>query len=121
MRMRTLLATAIVVAGLLGIATGHRPPTALADRACGAVPPPAAAIAANGMVGAAAPTVAEVSGPSMLRHVASTPAGTAVVRDLPGPDEIVLTTAGRSVTIPQRGEVSHPAWGTGGLPGLGRR
>jgi len=109
-----LLATAIVVAGLLGIATGQRPPTALADRACGAVAPPAAAIAANGMVGAVAPTVAEVSGPSMLRQVASAPAGTAVVRDLPGPDEIVLTTSGGSEAIPQRGEVSHPSWGPEG-------
>lgn len=114
MRIKTFLATAIVVAGLLGIATGQRPPIALADRACGAVSPPAAAITANGMVGAAAPTVAEVSGPSMLRHVASAPAGTAVVRDLPGPDEIVLTTPGGSVAIPQRGEVSHPAWGPEG-------
>jgi len=114
MRMKTLLAAAIVAAGLLGVATGQRPPIALADRACGAGMLPAAAIAANGIVGASAPAVADVAGPSMLRHVASAPAGTAVVRDLPGPDEIVLTAMGESVTIPQRGEVSHPAWGPSG-------
>jgi hypothetical protein len=115
MRMKTLLTTAIVVAGLAGIATGQRPPVALADRACGGdAPAPAAAIAANGTIGATAPAIDDAAGPTMLRQVASAPEGTAVVRDLPGPDEIVLTTSRGSVAIPQRGEAYHPSWARDG-------
>ena len=114
MRTKALAAAAVLAAGIAGVLSGQRPPAALADRACGAAPAPAVAIAANAMVGAAAPAIGDASVPSMLRHVASAPAGTALVRDLPGPDEVVLTTASGSVVIPQRGEVFHPAWGRNG-------
>ena len=115
MRMRTLLSVAVATAVLAGIVSGERPPLALADRACGTdIPAPAAAIAANGMIGAIGPAIEDVAGPTMLRHVAAAPAGTVVVRDRPGADDVVLTTSRGSVVIPQRGEVLHPAWGPGG-------
>jgi hypothetical protein len=50
----------------------------------------------------------------MLRHVATGPAGTVVVRDRPGPDDVEIATARGSVVIAQHGEVLHPAWGPGG-------
>ena len=114
MRMKTLLSTATAFAALAGIVSAQRPPVALADRTCPAPGAPAAAIASNRVLGAAAPAVADVAEPSMLRHVATGPAGTAVVRDRPGPDDVEIATAQGSVVIPQHGEVLHPAWGPGG-------
>jgi hypothetical protein len=111
MRIRFFVATATAVAALVGIVSGHRPPVALADRACpGAGVMPAATVAANGVLGAAVPPT-DVSGPTMLRHVATGPAGTAVVLDRPGDDDVIVSTLSGSMAIPQRGEIAHPAWG----------
>ena len=114
MRIRFFVAIATAVAALVGVVSGHRPPVALADRACPvAGVMPAAAVAANGVVGAVlAP--ADVPGPTMLRHVATGPAGTAVVLDRPGDDEVIVSTPSGSLAIPQRGEIAHPVWGPGG-------
>ncbi len=112
MRMKTLLSAATAFAALAGIVSAQRPPVALADRTCPIGG--AAAIESNRVLGAAAPAVADVTGPSMLRHLATGPAGTVVVRDRPGSDDVELATQGGSVVIPQHGEVLHPAWGPGG-------
>ena len=111
MRIRFFVATATAVAALAGVVSGQRPPVALADRACpvaGVVP--AAAVAANAVLAADVPPT-DVPGPTMLRHVATAPAGTAVVLDRPGDDEVIVSTPSGSLAIPQRGEVAHPAWG----------
>ncbi len=114
MRMKTLLSAATAFAALAGIVSAQRPPVALADRTCPAVGTPAAAVASNRVLGATAPAVADVAGPSMLRHLSTSSVGTVVVRDRPGPDDVEIATAQGSVVIPQHGEVLHPAWGPGG-------
>jgi len=93
--------------------SAQRPPVALADRTC-PLGPPNGAIAANRVLGAVAPAVADVAGPSMLRHLATGPVGTVVVRDRPGSDDVELATTEGSIVIPQRGEVLHPVWGPSG-------
>ncbi len=111
MRLRFFVATATAVAALVGLVSGQRPPIALANRACPvAGVMPEVAIAANGVLGADVPA-ADVAGPTMLRHVATGPAGTAVVLDRPGDDDVLLSTPSGSIVVPQRGEVTHPAWG----------
>ena len=115
MRMKTFLSAATAFAALAGIVSGQRPPVAIADGACPAAGVvPTAVVASNRVLGATAPTVADTAEPSMLRDVASSPAGTVVVRDRPGPDDIELATARGSIVIPQRGEVLHPTWGPNG-------
>ena len=111
MRLRFFVVAATAVAALVGLVSGHRPPIALADRACPvAGVMPAVAVAANGVLGADLPA-ADVAGPTMLRHVAAGSAGTAVVLDRPGGDDVMVSTPSGSVVIRQRGEVTHPAWG----------
>jgi hypothetical protein len=72
-----------------------------------------AAVAANGVVGAEMPAN-DASAPTMLRHVATGPGGTAIVLDRPGHDEVIVSTPSGSTAIPQRGEVAHPVWGPRG-------
>jgi hypothetical protein len=59
----------------------------------------------------------EAPGPAagVVRDVASREgSGTAFVRDMMGPDTIVIATPAGTVELPQQGEASDPAWSDGG-------
>ncbi len=124
MRMKSLLIGAVALAAAAGIFAGRAIPPALADRGCPA--DPNAADAARGVVAIAdgrvladsstVPTLAGGAPGSMLRHVASSDAGVAYVRDRVGADDLVIASGGTTTVLPQGGEASHPAWSpTGAL------
>lgn len=51
----------------------------------------------------------------VLRHAASRPGiGTALVNDLPGPDDLVVMRPTGMMKIDGRGELTHPAWSSAG-------
>jgi hypothetical protein len=126
MRTRSLIVAAICGVSILGWAIGrgsgpaiaaHPCPddVGLADRGVGI-----AAVQQGRLVGAtSAATTRAVAEPSTLRHVAVGGAGTAYVHDLPGEDDLVLSTASGVRVLPQQGEAYHPTWSPNGAVAWG--
>jgi hypothetical protein len=118
MRSKVLIAVAVVVA-LAATAFGWRSfPRAIASDACGTLPRGTRLMAVeagrltdgHGHVA----LEADAGGLFQARHVASSPAGVAYVRDRVGRDDVVVSAGGNQRVLPQRGEAMHPAWGPGG-------
>jgi hypothetical protein len=118
MRSKVLRAAAVVVA-LAATAFGWRSfPRAIASDACGTLPHGARLMTVeagrltdgHGHVALEADT----AGSFQARHVASSPAGVAYVRDRVGRDDVVVSAGGSRRVLPQQGEAMHPAWGPNG-------
>ncbi len=117
---------AVTAVTAVGVVRAQTPAPASCDVDAGTLGPATAAAHGAGLA-AAVPGAIVVFGDGnpeafapadhggVLRHVASANGqGTAFVRDLPGPDQIVIATPGGVETLTQDTEVTHPAWSPAG-------
>jgi hypothetical protein len=122
MRLKMMIVGATVATAIAGVVHAGWVPAAVAVHVC---PPDVNAADRSlgitaiheGRVTGGAGGIQDASrdiGSSVVRHVAASPAGTAYVRDRAGHDEVVVATTSRVTTLPQPGEVYHPAWSSDG-------